>query len=293
MAGFLKKILWATDFSDEAQEALLYAEAMAKAFKAKLIALHVVPDFSPAFYDFASALKGEIGRRVATVKNGARKKLETLSKSKGISLDIIIQEGTASKKIIEVAEREKADLIVLGRRGLSAIEKLFIGSVANQVLRNSPVPILITKKKREKPRFNRIIVPTDFSEKEEIERDYAWQLAKKLDASEICLLHVLELHDYEFSPRELDELLAAVLKRLQQRKKREKEDFKVKEDVYRAVNAPLGIVDYAETHHYDLIVISSCTQSKLERFFLGSTTEKVISYSNLPVFVIPPTCCVD
>ncbi len=293
MAGFLKKILWATDFSDEAQEALLYAEAMAKAFKAKLIALHVVPDFSPAFYDFASALKGEIGRRVATVKNGARKKLETLSKSKGISLDIIIQEGTASKKIIEVAEREKADLIVLGRRGLSAIEKLFIGSVANQVLRNSPVPILITKKKRGKPRFNRIIVPTDFSEKEEIERDYAWQLAKKLDASEICLLHVLELHDYEFSPRELDELLAAVLKRLQQRKKREKEDFKVKEDVYRAVNAPLGIVDYAETHHYDLIVISSCTQSKLERFFLGSTTEKVISYSNLPVFVIPPTCCVD
>jgi len=293
MAGFLKKILWATDFSDEAQEALLYAEAMAKAFRAKLIALHVVPDFSPAFYDFASALKGEIGRRVATVKNGARKKLETLSKSKGISLDIIIQEGTASKKIIEVAEREKADLIVLGRRGLSAIEKLFIGSVANQVLRNSPVPILITKKKRGKPRFNRIIVPTDFSEKEEIERDYAWQLAKKLDASEICLLHVLELHDYEFSPRELDELLAAVLKRLQQRKKREKEDFKVKEDVYRAVNAPLGIVDYAETHHYDLIVISSCTQSKLERFFLGSTTEKVISYSNLPVFVIPPTCCVD
>jgi len=178
----------------------------------------------------------------------------------------------------------------MGRRGLSAIEKLFIGSVANQVLRNSPVPILITKKKRGKPRFKKIIVPTDFSEQEEVERDYAWKLAKGLEASELCLLHVLELHQYEFSPRELDEILAAVLKRLQQRKKREKEDFKVTEDIYRAINAPLGIVDYAETHHYDLIVISSCAQSKLERFFLGSTTEKVISYSNLPVFVIPPFC---
>ncbi|MFQ5721649.1 MAG: universal stress protein [Candidatus Aminicenantales bacterium] len=290
MTGFLKKVLWATDFSDEAQEALLYAKALAKAFKAKLVALHVVPDFSPAFYDFASALKGEIARRVAAVKNEARKKLEAMANSEGISLDIIIQEGTPSKKVVEIAEREKADLIVIGKRGVSAIEKLFIGSVANQILRNSPVPILITKKKRGKPRFNKIIVPTDFSEREEIERDYAWQLAKKLDASELCLLHVLELHEYEFSPRELDEVLAAVLKRLQQRKKREKEDFKVTEDVYRAVNAPLGIVDYAETHHYDLIVISSCSQSKLERFFLGSTTEKVISYSNLPVFVIPPTC---
>ncbi len=290
MTDFLKKILWATDFSDEAREALLYAEAMAKAFKAQLIALHVVPDFSPAFYDLASVIKGEIARRIETVKKEAKKRLETMTKSKGLSLEIIIQEGTASKKIVEIAEREKADLIVMGRRGLSAIEKLFIGSVANQVLRSSSVPILITKKKRGKPSFKKIIVPTDFSEQEEVERDYAWKLAKRLEASELCLLHVLELHQYEFSPRELDEILAAVMKRLQQRKKREKEDFKVTEDIYRAVNAPLGIVDYAETHHYDLIVISSCTQSKLERFFLGSTTEKVISYSNLPVFVIPPSC---
>jgi len=64
----------------------------------------------------------------------------------------------------------------------------------------------------------------------------------------------------------------------------------VNEDVYRAINAGVGIVDYAETHHFDLIVMSTYTQSKLERFFLGSTTEKVISYSNVPVWAIPPAC---
>ena len=289
MTGSLKKILWATDFSDEAKEALLYAEAIAKSFKAELMALHVVPDFSPAFYDFAAVIKGEIAKRIGAVKKKAKMKLEGMAKSMGLSLDIIIQEGTASKKIVEIAAREEADLIVMGKRGHSAIEKLFLGSVANQVLRNSSVPVLITKKKRGKPRFKKIIVPTDFSEQEELERDYAWMLAKGLDASELCLLHVLELHDYEFSPRELDEIMASILKRLQQRKKREKGNFKVTEDVYRAINAPLGIVDYAETHKYDMIVISSSTQSNLERFFLGSTTEKVISYSHLPVFVIPPS----
>ncbi len=290
MAGFIKKILWTTDFSDEAQEALLYADAFAKAFKAKIAALHVIPDFSPALYDTAAVIKGEIARRVAFVKAEAKKRLEALEKSKGMTLKILIKEGNAAKKIIEVAEEEKADLIVMGRRGLSAIEKLFIGSVANQVLRNSPVPMLLTKKKSGKPRFKKFLVPTDFSEQEERERDYAWKLAKRFD-SDLLLLHVLELHDYEFSPHVLDKMFDTVMDRLKQREKREKEDIEVSEDVSRAINAAVGIVDYAETHKIDMIVMSTCVQSKLERFFLGSTTEKVISYSPIPVFAIPPSHC--
>ncbi|MCJ2514008.1 MAG: universal stress protein, partial [Candidatus Thermoplasmatota archaeon] len=60
MSVFLKKILWATDFSDEAQEALLYAEAFAKTFKARIVALHVVPDFSPALYDAAYVIREDL-----------------------------------------------------------------------------------------------------------------------------------------------------------------------------------------------------------------------------------------
>lgn len=291
MVSFLKTILWATDFSDEAQEALLYAQAFSKAFKARLIGLHVVPDFSPAFYNMGAVIKGELAKKVDSLKKEAKKRLEAIKTSRGIPLEVIVQEGTASKKIIEVAEKKKADLIIMGRRGLSVIEKLFIGSVANQVLRNSSVPILVTKKKRGEPQFKKILVPTDFSPQEEVEREYAWKLAIGLKASELALLHVLELHDYEFSPKVLDEMFNTVLKRLKQRKKRERKGLKVSEDITRAINASIGIVDYAETHHFDLIVISTCTQSKLERFFLGSTTEKVISYSHIPIFAIPPSFC--
>jgi len=290
MAGFLKKILWATDFSDEAQESLLYAYAFAKAFKASIVALHVIPDFSAALYDAAYVIRGELVKKVAAVKKDAEQKLKTLQEAKGITFKSIVKEGTAAKVIIEVAEKEGVDLIVIGRRGMSAIEKLFIGSVANQVLRNSPVPILLTKKKTGVPRFKKLIVPTDFSEREEVERDFAWEIAKGFGA-EMTLLHVLELHDYEFSPRVLDDMMDSLLKRLKQRKKREKTEIKIREEVYRAIDAAIGIVDYAETHSYDLIVISTCVQSKLERFFLGSTTEKVISYTHIPIFAIPPTYC--
>jgi len=290
MTNFLKKILWATDFSDESQEALLYASIFAKTFKAKLIALHVVPDFSPALYDTEIVIKGELAQKVDIIKKEAKNRLDNLRKIKGMSFDSLVKEGNASKKILETAEEENVDLIVVGKRGMSVIEKLFIGSVANQLLRNSHIPILITKKRRGKPRFKNILVPTDFSEREEIERDHAWNLAKAFD-SDLMLLNILELHDYEFSPRELDEMFNAVLKRLKRRRKREKEKIKVSEDVYRAVNASIGIVDYSQTHGFDLIVISTCSHSKLQRFFLGSTTEKVISYSNIPVFAIPPSRC--
>lgn len=290
MTNFLKKILWATDFSDESQEALLYASIFAKTFKAKLIALHVVPDFSPALYDTEIVIKGELAQKVDIIKKEAKNRLDNLRETKGMSFESLVKEGNASKKILETAEEENIDLIVVGKRGMSVIEKLFIGSVANQLLRNSHIPLLITKKRRGKPRFKNILVPTDFSEREEIERDYAWNLAKAFD-SDLMLLNILELHDYEFSPREIDEMFDAVLKRLKRRRKRGKEKIKVSEDVYRAVNASIGIVDYSQTHGFDLIVISTCGHSKLQRFFLGSTTEKVISYSNLPVFAIPPSRC--
>jgi len=288
MAGFINKILWSTDFSDEAQEALLYADAFAKTFDAKIVALHVVPDISPALYDAALIVKGELENRVAFVREEAQKKFDSFKKAKNLEFEALVKEGNAAKKIIETAEEEKADLIVLGRKGLSAIEKLFIGSVANQVLRSSPIPLLLTKKKTGKPRFKKILVPTDFSEQEEVERDFAWKLAKGFDSA-LTLLHVLELHDYEFTPRALDEMFDAVEKRFKKREKKEKEDIPVSEDVYRAINAAVGIVDYADTHKFDMIVISTCVQSKIERFFLGSTTEKVISYTQVPVFAIPPS----
>jgi nucleotide-binding universal stress UspA family protein len=290
MGVFLKKILWVTDFSDEAQEAFVYAKHFAKTFNAKLIALHVVPDFSSTLYNTTAVIKTELTKRLTMMKKEAERKLTVLQKKQRFEFKSLVLEGNASKKIIETSEKKKVDLIIMGKRGVSAVEKLFIGSVANQVLRNSTVPILLTKKRTGKPAFKKILVPTDFSKQEEVERDFAWKLAKGLD-SDLTLLHVLELHDYEFSPRVLDDMLNSVLKRLKRRKATEKEDIRVTEDVYRAINASLGVVDYAETQKFDMIVISTCVHSKLERFFLGSTTEKVISYSSIPIFAIPPAHC--
>jgi len=283
----LKNILWATDFSEEAQAALHYAGLMARAFRARITALHVAPDFSPIIYEVLSTYIDDPGSKVDAVRSGAVKKIETAGKKKGIEFHkILVETGSASKKIVEAAEKEKAGLIVIGKTGLTGLEKILMGSVANRVLRNSPVPVLITGKKAGRQRLRKILVPTDFSGGEETERDFARLLAMKFGA-ELTLLHVLELHGHEFSSSELDGMFEMAVERLQSLRTKPSRTLKIKEDVIRAINAAAGIVEYGEASHSDMIVISTCTQSRLGRFLLGSTTEKVISYSPLPVFAIP------
>jgi nucleotide-binding universal stress UspA family protein len=62
-----------------------------------------------------------------------------------VKFDVRILEGAAGNKIPEVAKIEKIDLIIMGSRGMTDFEGLFLGSVAHQVLHKSKIPVFITK----------------------------------------------------------------------------------------------------------------------------------------------------
>ena len=281
----IKNVLWATDFSEESKEALAYARFFAKTFGAKLTALHVVPDFAPALYEAWPEAQAELAGKVEATKISARAQLDHMCAAEGVCPDtIVVAEGSAAKVILDTAGKVDADLIVVGRKGISGLEQNLIGSVTHQILRNAHVPVLVTKGTKARPKaVKTILVPTDFTVEEDVERDHAWKLAKSLNAS-LKFLYVLELFGHDF--RLTDEMFASVLKKLQARKKREHEDVDITEDVTKAVHGWEGIIEYAETKGFDLIVMST-TVRKLARFFLGSTTEKVIAHSRVPVYAIP------
>jgi nucleotide-binding universal stress UspA family protein len=281
----IKNILWATDFSAESKEALAYADFFAKAFKAKLTALHVVPDFAPVLYEAWPAAEAELAGKIEAGKISAKAQIDHLCKDKGVCPSkVIVTEGSAAKVILKTAKKENASLIVVGRKGISGHEQNVIGSVTHRILRGSRVPVLVTKGMAAKVAdLSKILVPTDFSAAEDIERDHAWRLGKTMGAS-LMFLYVLELFGHDF--RLTDEMFDAVLKKLQARRKREHKAVEIHEDVTKAVHGYEGIIDYADTKGYGLIVMST-TIRKLARFFLGSTTEKVIAHSRVPVFAIP------
>jgi nucleotide-binding universal stress UspA family protein len=288
MAGFIKNILWPTDFSPEGQEALLYAGLFAEAFSARITALHVVPDLAPAFYADSPIVEKELSGRMAEMSKKAQARLLAVATKKGIAFKkVVVVEGSASKKIVEAAEKGKADLIVMGKKGQSMLERVLIGSVANHVLRHSPVPVLLTKKGKPPVGIKKILVPTDFKKEEDAEREYAWDLAKVFDSS-LTFLYVLELYGHEF--RMVDHMFQSALAKFQKRAQQGRKGIAVSKDVTRAVTAAAGIDEYSREHRFDLIVMATCARG-LGRFFLGSTTEKVISHTDLPVFALPPHYC--
>jgi len=288
MPSFIKNILWPTDFSPEGEGALLYASLFAKAFSARITALHVVPDLLPAFYADQPAIEQEISRHMKEVNREAQSKLKAVEKRRKLGFKkVIVAEGAAAKKIVETAENEKADLIVMGKKGQSMLERVLIGSVANHVVRHSPVPVLLTKKGKPPAGIKKILVPTDFTKEEDAEREFAWDLAKGFGAS-LIFLYVLELYGHEF--RMVDHMFKAALTKFKKRAQKAKRGISVSKDVIPAATAAAGIDEYSRKRHCDLIVMATCARG-LGRFLLGSTTDKVISLTDLPVYVLPPHYC--
>ena len=281
----VKRVLWATDFSEESKEALAYANLFAKTFKGQVTALHVVPDFAPALYEAWPEVQAELAGQIEAAKISAKVKLDHICESGGVRPNkVVIAEGSPAPVILETAKKMGADLIVVGRRGISGPEQNQLGSVTHRILRGSRVPVLVTKGTDPKVRpIRKILVPTDFSASEDIERDHAWKLGKSLGAS-LTFLYVLELFGHDF--RLTDQMFASVLKKLEARRKREHKAVEMHEDVTKAVHGWEGIINYAETKDFDLIVMST-TVRRLARLFLGSTTEKVIAHCRVPVFAIP------
>ncbi|MDH4196194.1 MAG: universal stress protein [Candidatus Aminicenantes bacterium] len=288
MPQLIRNILWPTDFSKEAQEALLYAGLFAKKFSARITALHVAPDFVPGLYETSHVIQSEISLRTDALKKQAQTKIKSAAQKKGVAIKkVIVTEGSPAKRIIETAEKERVDLIVMGKIGQSGLKNILVGSVANQVLRHSPVPILVTKRGKKKLAVKKILVPTDFAKEEDVEQKFAGRLAEQFGAS-LTFIYVLELYGHEF--RMVDHMFQSVFEKFKRREKRIGKRVKVAKVVTRGVNAAIGIDTYSRTHRFDLIVMATCAGG-LSRFILGSNTEKVISNTDLPVLALPPKYC--
>ena len=105
----IKHVLWATDFSDESKEALAYADFFTKAFKAKLTALHVVPDFAPALYEAWPEVQAELAGQIEASKINAKIKLDQMCETQGVCPNkVIIAEGARRPRSSSGRPRRKA-----------------------------------------------------------------------------------------------------------------------------------------------------------------------------------------
>jgi len=137
-----KKILNPVDGSENSRNATRYAVTLAKQFNSKIILLHCHSRFPVVLSEpyFQQAID-EIMKTSETLVEPH----EAILEEAGVEFEVRILEGLPGSTIAEVVSIEKIDLVVMGSRGVSDFEGLFLGSVAHQVLHKSDCPVFIAK----------------------------------------------------------------------------------------------------------------------------------------------------
>ena len=137
----ISRILVPHDFSSHSQAAVRLAGLWAAALDASMTLIHAVePVVYPDFYA-VDVLPGELSERLQ------KRSREALEEAAAMLLpdrgsDVRVVAGRAGEAIVDAAAPEEFDLVILGTRGLSGLEHLLLGSVAEGVLRRCSIPVL-------------------------------------------------------------------------------------------------------------------------------------------------------
>ena len=139
----MKRILVAVDFSPAAVAAAEQALALAGAFDADLLLLHVLhePADAPGFYSSKKAGK-KVLRNMEEAATAMMAEFVDKYLKKYEKCEARILPGLPAEEIVRVAEADKADLVVMGTRGASGLKRLMLGSVADKVIRSCTCPVL-------------------------------------------------------------------------------------------------------------------------------------------------------
>lgn len=141
-----RRLLHPTDFSRASAPALRRAVALARVCRAPLVLLHAMTPPSPfigngappsSYTDLLIAARRSAKRRLATALARARRE--------GVRAQAIFAEGLPADEILRGARRARADLIVMGTHGRSGVSRVFMGSVAERVVRESRCPVLTVR----------------------------------------------------------------------------------------------------------------------------------------------------
>jgi nucleotide-binding universal stress UspA family protein len=134
----IRHILVPTDFGEPARRAVDYAVELASKFDAKITILHVYE--APMFpYAIGIYLPTE---ELYTAAKKAAQETAAAARSRWSNLDAFVAEGNPVEQILRVAKDQSVDLIVMGTQGHRGVARALLGSVAETVVRLSPVPVL-------------------------------------------------------------------------------------------------------------------------------------------------------
>jgi nucleotide-binding universal stress UspA family protein len=296
----VNSILYPTDFSKCASHALPYALTLAERFGADLHLLHatVLHEGDPGNAVHRLPNMEELYQLLE--KHAESQMQSTLEDhgSKGFTVHHAqVRSISAPGAILDYAAEGDIDLIVMGTHGRRGLRRLLLGSVAEEVVRLAPCPVLTVPEASDvtdAERIRKVLVPVDFSEHARLALAYASELASGYGA-EIHVLHVVDEVVYpDFYPPVItsgepvsgdlrDQSVDRMKSLISDLSPAPGSEAQIHVRGGRAAHA---ITDFATELDADLLVIASHGLTGISHMLLGSVTELVVRRAHCPVFTV-------
>ena len=295
------RILCAVDGSEHSQWGVQALEALASREPEQVTLLHIVdqPALQAAVNKNPVAAKRALAamEKAGTIllrdaARSARLALGQAATGPRTKLQTILTHGPIAHTIARTARRLKADLILMGSRGLSDIQGFLLGSVSRQVAATAPCPLLAVKQ----PLKNllRVAFAVDDSRPS---RAAARFLRSRIlpESAEVTILTSVESPVTDFAARylsesQLTELNQPVIERATRLVNTLRDEF-IKDGFSAVTQVHLDhvidtIVKHVETSHDQLLVIGSRDLTRSERLYLGSVSESLLRHAPCSVLIV-------
>jgi len=276
----MKKILVPTDFSKNSVIALEVASEIAKKSGAEISLLHVVEEATPSSYNIAGEWRTtqNWSDRLFTLKllEKSKAQLEKLVQDPRFSSVKVTGElrlGNAFHGMRTIITEHKVDLVVMGTRGHSKVEKLIIGTNTERVVRHAHCPVLSVHKKPAKVDFKNIVYATAMHKDEEVFS----RIIKRTQALYNSTIHLVRINTPGDFQRDY------VVKDYMEKFSRKLGLKNYTINIFNDITEEDGIVYFAESIDADLIAMATHGRTGFAHVMAGSIAEDVVGHSKRPV----------
>ncbi|MFO0479046.1 MAG: universal stress protein [Bacteroidota bacterium] len=269
----MKTILVPTDFSNNANNALKYANDFAKAINNKIVLLH---SYLPLVGKY-NMISGIVAEDIAIQKKSSEKKLEKVSsKYVKVPSSHLVKIGDTIDEIIDAAQKSKSQLIIMGTHGASGLKRILFGSNTSDVISKSNIPVLAIPQRYRFKKINTIVYATDLNNTIN-ELKHIIPIAKQLNAT----IEVLNLNYIYNKNEDKKLLLEKKIKTLSYKKiKLIEQKATIEQTMIEQIKK------YLVKRKPELLVMFPEDKAWFDKLFISSKTEELANQIKLPLLSI-------
>lgn len=273
----MKKIIVPVDFSEYSENALQTAAFFAKQTNAEIVVVHMLELSNAIISQSESYIQQEMLFYLELSKNKLTGFLDKEYLT-GLTVTPIVKHFKIFSELDQLAREEKADLIVMGSKGVSGIKEMFIGSNTEKVIRYAHIPVLVVKEKPITKNIKKALFACDFSDDDVIPYKNAKKLFKSLDAS-LKVVYVTTPTSNFKSTQEIEKRMKRFFEQTEEDIDKELKKVSVISDY----SVEKGVFYQAEKTKADVLVVATHGRKGISHFFEGSVSEDIANHSKLPV----------